>query len=165
MHRVLTSYGRMLASKAPGSRFLQSHASSASPAAFARPYGTRLLISRQQQLLPQQRSWQAVHSMPEDLDSMLITRRALSGLEAPKRSQHQRADPVSSSASSISASEASVPDSSSDGSSVMSETESSIDWEDVQAHKRAAVQQAFINNSLAFGFSAGGLVFPYYGKP
>lgn len=158
---MLTSYGRMLASKAPGSRFLQSHVSSAAPVAFARPYGTRLLISRQQQLLPHQRSWLAARSMPEDLDSMLITRRALSGLEAPKRSQHQSNDSISSSASSISASEASVPDSSS---SVGSEAESSIDWEDVQAHKRAAVQQAFINNSLAFGFSAGGLVFPYYGE-
>jgi hypothetical protein len=79
--------------------------------------------------------------MPEDLDAFLISRRALSSLDAPQTPQQTT----------------------SSSSSAGSEAESSVDWEDVQGHKRAAVQQAFINNSLAFGFSAGGLVFPYYG--
>ncbi|WIA18834.1 hypothetical protein OEZ85_003513 [Tetradesmus obliquus] len=34
--------------------------------------------------------------------------------------------------------------------------------DDIKAHKRAAVQQAYLNGTLGFGFSAGGLVFPYY---
>jgi hypothetical protein len=99
--------------------------------------------------------------MPEDLDSLLITRRALSSLDGPLRPQQDQSSLDSTSSSTT---EGSSPSSISRSSSEGSISESSVDWEDVQAHKRAAVQQAFINNSLGFGFSAGGLVFPYYGE-
>lgn len=155
----------MLASRTPQSSLLAQKFTPVAHSALVRPYGTRLLITpTQQQQLRQQRSLLAARSMPEDLDSMLITRRALSGLEAPEASQHKRSDSTISTGSSISASEVSASDSSSISGSSASSTLSSVDWEDVQAHKRAAVQQAYINNSLAFGFSAGGLVFPYYGE-
>jgi hypothetical protein len=41
---------------------------------------------------------------------------------------------------------------------------SDMTLEYIKAHKRAAVQQAYLNDTLGFGFSAGGLVFPYYGE-
>jgi hypothetical protein len=69
------------------------------------------------------------------------------------------------SSSSSSSSPASSMDVSDTGSS--SESSSSLadmTLEDLKAHKRAAVQQAYLNGTLGFGFSAGGLVFPYYGE-
>jgi hypothetical protein len=161
MHRVLTSHGRMLASKTSSSRLLQHHCKSSAHTAFARPYGTRLLIPSQQQQHAVQRSMRAVGAMPEDLESLLIIRRGLSGLDGPLRPLQ---DQSSTNSNSSSTSEGSSPSRISRSSSEGSISESSVDWEDVQAHKRAAVQQAFINNSLGFGFSAGGLVFPYYGE-
>jgi len=98
---------------------------------------------------------------------MLITRRALSSLEPTQQLQHKKHQDSSNSSTTSDTfapeDSSSISDSSSIESSA-SEAESSIDWEDVQAHKRAAVQQAFLNDSLGFGFSAGGLVFPYYGE-
>lgn len=97
---------------------------------------------------------------------MLITRRALSSLEPKQQLQHKKhkGSSNSSTTSDTFAPEDSSSISSDSSSLEASEAELSIDWEDVQAHKRAAVQQAFLNDSLGFGFSAGGLVFPYYGK-
>jgi hypothetical protein len=44
-----------------------------------------------------------------------------------------------------------------------SQPDDQIARSDVLAHKRAAVQQAFLKGRLGFSFSAGGLMFPYYG--
>lgn len=85
----------------------------------------------------------------DDFDAYLISRRTISSLQTPKR------NPVVSSNSST--------QSSIDASETTSSAAGSIDIDDIQAHKKAAVQQAFLNGTLGFGFSAGGLVFPYYG--
>eukprot|EP00775_Hariotina_reticulata_P004212 gene4212-4461_t len=88
------------------------------------------------------------YSIPDDdFDSALISRRAFSSLEQPSSHPLPRADSASSSSTgSIS------EDSETGGLSV----------EEVLEHKKAAIQQAFLNDSLGFGFSAGGLIFPYY---
>ncbi|KAF8064606.1 HEBP2 [Scenedesmus sp. PABB004] len=93
---------------------------------------------------------------PDDLDFQLIAR-PLSSLQAPKSHPLVR-EPSAGSSSSAGAADSSA------GSSVDGGASSSGgDAEgEVLAHKRAAVQQAFINGSLGFAFSAGGLVFPYY---
>lgn len=158
MQRVLTTYGRMLASSCTRQRLSVPSRSQTPAAAVARQYGTRLLmLPCQHRQIAREGSWLAARSMPEDLDSLLITRRALSGLEGTPRRQDS-AD-TSSSARSVSS-----ESSSSIGSDSESVAQSSVDEEEVKEHKRAAVQQAYLNGSLGFGFSAGGLVFPYYGE-
>jgi hypothetical protein len=116
------------------------------------------MLPCQHKQIARQNSWLAARSMPEDLDSLLITRRALSGLEGPPRRQD------SADTSSSVGSESPLESSNSVGSDSESVAQSSIDEQEVQEHKRAAVQQAYLNGSLGFGFSAGGLVFPYYGE-
>uniref|UniRef100_A0A383W6G1 Patatin n=1 Tax=Tetradesmus obliquus TaxID=3088 RepID=A0A383W6G1_TETOB len=94
--------------------------------------------------------------LPDDFDAMLINRRSLSSVRQTPRSHPLPSDSSSSSpASSMDASDAGSSSESSSGLSGMT-----ID--DIKAHKRAAVQQAYLNGTLGFGFSAGGLVFPYY---
>eukprot|EP00879_Flechtneria_rotunda_P000290 GHRR01000380.1.p1 GENE.GHRR01000380.1~~GHRR01000380.1.p1 ORF type:complete len:616 (+),score=201.49 GHRR01000380.1:254-2101(+) len=97
------------------------------------------------------------YSMPDDLDTLLISSRGVSNLDQAKQSPLAGLD--TSSNTRVSDDAASV---SSDASSGVSDIPPGLTVEDVIAHKRAAVQQAFLNNSLGFGFSAGGLLFPYY---
>lgn len=93
------------------------------------------------------------YSFQDDLDASLISRRAISSLQKPK------SYPVESSSSST---QSSIDDS--DTASSGSGSLEGLTVDEIQAHKKAAVQQAFLNGTLGFGFSAGGLVFPYYGK-
>eukprot|EP00882_Tetradesmus_deserticola_P013544 GHRQ01014380.1.p1 GENE.GHRQ01014380.1~~GHRQ01014380.1.p1 ORF type:complete len:384 (+),score=86.76 GHRQ01014380.1:169-1152(+) len=98
----------------------------------------------------------AAGMLPDDFDSMVIARRFLNSVQLPgSRSL--------SSGSSSSSSPASSTDEFDSGSSTDSSSGlAGMTVEDLKAHKRAAVQQAFLNGTLGFGFSAGGLVFPYY---
>lgn len=93
------------------------------------------------------------YSFQDDLDASLISRRAIGSLDKPK------SYPVDSSSPSA--------QSSIDGSGTASSGSETVDGltvDEIKAHKKAAVQQAFLNGTLGFGFSAGGLVFPYYGE-
>jgi hypothetical protein len=99
--------------------------------------------------------------LPDDFDAMLINRRSLSSVQQPPRS-HPLPSGSSSSSSGSPASSMDASDSAS--SSESSSGLSGMTVDDIKAHKRAAVQQAYLNGTLGFGFSAGGLVFPYYGE-
>ncbi|KAF6257104.1 acyl transferase/acyl hydrolase/lysophospholipase [Scenedesmus sp. NREL 46B-D3] len=101
----------------------------------------------------------AAGMLPDDFDAMLINRRSLSSVQKPPRSPSlPSVSNTSSSSSAASSMDASDSGSSSESSSGLS----GMTLEDLKAHKRAAVQQAYLNGTLGFGFSAGGLVFPYY---
>jgi hypothetical protein len=100
--------------------------------------------------------------LPDDFDAMLINRRSLSSMQQPPKSHPLPS--VSSSSSSSSSPASSIDASDSGSSSNISSGLSGMTLEDLKAHKRAAVQQAYLNGTLGFGFSAGGLVFPYYGE-
>jgi len=83
------------------------------------------------------------YSIPnDDFDSTLISRRALSSLEQPNSYPLPRAESASSSSV---GSTSEVSDSETGG----------LSLEEVLEHKKAAIQQAFLNDSLGFGFSAG----------
>jgi hypothetical protein len=96
----------------------------------------------------------------EDLDASLITRRGIASLERLQQQQHAASlegRTADSATNPTSSGDGSVSDSSnSSSSSSMERDESGLSWAEVQEHKRAAVQQAFLNDSLGFGFSAGG---------
>lgn len=102
----------------------------------------------------------AASMLPDDFDAMLINRRSLSSVRQTPRSHPLPSDSSSSSSSPASSMDASDAGSSSESSSGLS----GMTIDDIKAHKRAAVQQAYLNGTLGFGFSAGGLVFPYYGE-
>jgi hypothetical protein len=117
---------------------------------------------------------QLARAMPEhDLDAQLIARQAITSLS---RFQQQAAGPGTanppgphSTSSGTEAPSGAASDAPDERAAPAPDSSSSaatggLSWEEVQEHKRAAVQQAFLNDSLGFGFSAGGLVFPYYGE-